>query len=162
MPRDFTTGLRSHPSNIMRPMYSISTRIAAGGFKIFFESSANCKADVDYFIVGSGGRESTGSAALNGPGEKFVRTDFSALAVGITDVRIEEAETGERSRGDVREHGNPIPAAILGIICSSILSSHEVSATNPANKSPEWRDLSAQFQSPPYFATTGERFVASG
>jgi hypothetical protein len=125
-------------------MYSVKTKIAPGGFSVLVTTASPSRTQVDYFVVGSGGRQASGSVSLEGPGERFVHVDFPVLAVGVTDVEISEAPANQVTK---LEHSSPMPA-ILGLVISSILSAGVIPNASVPDRSLQWRNAGIETFSP--------------
>lgn len=145
-----------------RQVYTVNTRIAPGGFTVELACASPSKALLDYVVLGSGGRQATGSIAVDGPGHRFVAVDFSVLTVGVTDLRIQERPCTTEAREKQPDHGSPIPAALLGVIFSSIVGSHGIAAASEPDRSLQWRDAGVQTHLASDLSPSQERFVASG
>jgi hypothetical protein len=136
-------------------MYTIRTKIAIGGFLIAFATPIPSKAHINYFVVGSGGRQASGSVSVNGSGEKFVHMDFPVLTVGVTDLEILEASAIQESHQQ-HNHDSPMPAVL------KTLAEENVANRSLTDPSLTWRREGIQAR--PYADSLNPQglFVASG
>ena len=89
-------------------MLSIKTKIETNGFWYQIISSSPAKFSLNYFIIGSMGKYSSGEIegfSVDVSDWAFVKTPFSVIHLGITELKCSEKQVGHTNNLDYRDTG---------------------------------------------------------